>query len=296
VAPAVASVIPTDTAPSGASIQAPVSSPAAKPKPASARVASKPAALRADLVFAGATSGQLYRWDGKAAARLTAPRHRFETPVATEDGYVAVQVVDGARRLVRLSADGKTVEPIADGDFAQPAYSPVRGLVALIGEGHLCVADPAEAAAPTCAARGGLRSPAWAPDGRSVLAVGSGRLLSYAAYGGDAGAWNAPKTVYRAAALRAAVWIDDDRVAVLAADRQGGAAHLRVLERGTGGAFTAAKAFPAHTGHELAAMGEHVALRRGAAAQDGPMVLLDVARSQPRVRALPSGMNPTWVE
>jgi hypothetical protein len=129
-----------------------------------------------------------------------------------------------------------------------------------------------------------------------VLAVASGRLLSYAAYGGDAGAWKAPRTVYRAAVLRAAVWIDDDRVAVLAADRKGHATHLRVLERRAGGTFTAVKAFPAHTGHELAAMGEHVALRRGAATQDGPMVLLDVARTQPRVRTLPSGVNPAWAE
>ena len=58
----------------------------------------------------------------------------------------------------------------------------------------------------------------------------------------------------------------------------------------------AVKAFPAHTGHELAAMGEHVALRRGAATQDGPMVLLDVARTQPHVRTLPSGVNPAWAE
>jgi hypothetical protein len=297
VDPPAAPHIPADSpAASSGSASTPVPAPAASPKPAAAQVASKPVKLRADLVFAGATSGQLYRWDGEQAARLTAPRHRFETPVATEDGYVAVQVLDDTRRLARISADGKTVEPIADGDFARPAYSPVRGLLAVAGAGRLCVADPSETAAPTCAARRGLSAPAWAPDGRSVLALASGRLLSYAAYGGDASRWKAPKTVYRAAVLRAAVWIDDERVAVLAADRRGRAAHVRVLERRADGRFTAAKAFPAHTGHELAAVGEHVALRRGKVAQDGPMVLLDLARSRPRVRALPNGVNPTWAE
>ena len=46
--------------------------------------------------------------------------YRLETPTATDDGYVAVQVADGARRLVRISADGKTVAPIADGDYHRP--------------------------------------------------------------------------------------------------------------------------------------------------------------------------------
>jgi hypothetical protein len=91
------------------------------------------------------------------------------------------------------------------------------------------------------------------------------------------------------------VWIDDDRVAVLVAERRGGDAHLRLLTRGTNGRFTATKDFPAQTGHELAAAGRHVALRRGDdASGDGPMVLLDTRRSQPRVRTLPSGVNPAW--
>ena len=139
--------------------------------------------------------------------------------------------------------------------------------------------------------------PAWAPDGRSVLVLNgaSDALLSYSARGGDASNWKTPKTVYRAADIRSAVWIDDDRVAVLVAERRAEPAHLRLLTRGTNGRLKATKDFPALTGHELAAAGRHVALRRGDdAADDGPMLLLDTRRASPRVRTLPSGVNPAW--
>src|SRR6185503_19976535 len=62
---------------------------AAEPKATPTPVPRRPA----DLVFAGATSGQLYRWttqDAKAT-RLTSPQYWLETPTATDDGYVAVQ-------------------------------------------------------------------------------------------------------------------------------------------------------------------------------------------------------------
>lgn len=289
--PVVPPEIPADAAPSGApapSAAAPAT-PAATPKPVSAKASSKPAKLPADLVFAGATSGQLYRWDGTKAARLTAPKHWFETPAKLEDGYAAVQVTDGARRLVRLSEDGKTIAPIADGDFYRPAYSSVRGLLAVTdGLGRLCVVDPTEEAAPTCTRSGRVSSPAWAPDGRSVLALSGGRLVQFAARGGDASSWRTPKTVYRAKLLRSVAWLDDDRVAVLAADKRG-AAHVRVLER-----FKRAEDHLSHTGVELAASGDGLALRRGAAADDGPMVLLDLGSGKPRVRTLPRGVNPAW--
>jgi hypothetical protein len=123
----------------------------------------------------------------------------------------------------------------------------------------------------------------------------SDALLSYDARGGDATRWKTPKTVYRAADIRSAVWIDDDRIAVLVAERRGGEAHLRLLTRGTNGRLKATKDFPALTGHELAAAGRHLALRRGDdAADDGPMLLLDTRRDQPRVRTLPRGVNPAW--
>jgi hypothetical protein len=91
------------------------------------------------------------------------------------------------------------------------------------------------------------------------------------------------------------VWVGNDRLAVLVADRPGAAAHLRVLARRADGRFTPAKDFPALTGCELAATGDRLALRRGNCAKgDGAMILLDVDRKQPRLRGLTSGVNPAW--
>ncbi len=237
-------------------------------KTAAARVASKPkaktpAALPADFVFAGATSGQLYRWasaDAKAK-RLTAPKYRFESPTKTDAGYAAVHVTDSKRHLVRISPDGATVDPIAEGHFHRPVYSPVRGLLATISTdgkrgpadaGRLCVADPQESVAPTCAPARGRQvgRPSWSPDGRSVLALAAGskrtytKLLIHTAFGGDAAQWKTPKTAYGAASILSAVWVGNDRIAVLHANRAGGKAHLRVLARGANGTFAAGQGVP----------------------------------------------------
>jgi hypothetical protein len=313
---------PTPT-PTATPTPAATATPAAAPKPAAKQdrpakrrpTATAAAALPADFVFAGATSGQLYRLDGLAAkpARLTSPRHRFETPTTTDDGYAAVQVTDDGRHLARISADGKTVGTIAAGDFHRPAYSPDRGLLAVIaGDGRrgpadagaLCVLDPAESA-PACTkarARGRrLGRPAWAPSGRSVLVLAArprgayDELLVYAARGGDAARWGAPTVAYRAAGLQAAAWVGSRRVAVLVAARPGAAAHLRLLALRADGRLEPVKEFPALTGHELAAKGRHLALRRGQdATGDGALVVLDVDAARPRTRRLSSGVNPAW--
>ncbi|MDA0181535.1 hypothetical protein OJ997_14615, partial [Solirubrobacter phytolaccae] len=282
---------------------------------AKAKASAKVAAVPGHVVFAGATTGQLYRWTSadEEAVRLTAPKYRLETPTTTDDGFAAVHVADDARRLVRISADGTAVEPLAEGDFHRPVFSPDRGLLAVIARepkgpsdaGLLCVLDPQDpATAPTCAKPRGLRvgRPAWAPNGRSVLALASTgdsaytRLVTYAAKGGDATAWPAPRTAYRAGSIRSAAWLSNQRVAVLVADHVGAPAHLRVLTRNADGTFSAVKDFPALTGHELAATGRHVALRSGQRATgDGAITLLDVDAAQPRIRRLPSGVNPTWV-
>ena len=256
-------------------------------KSAAAKTASAPKtpapSFPSDFVFAGATSGQLYRLASPAAkpARLTSPKHRFETPTTTDDGYAAVQVTDGGRHLARISADGKTVGTIAEGDFHRPVYSPHRGLLAVIdGDGKrapadagaLCVIDPT-GAAPTCghAPDGGRRlgRPSWAPNGRSVLALAAGadgtydELLIYAARGGDATRWDAPTRAYRRAGIQSAVWVGIRRIAVLVSPHPGAPAHLRLLARRADGTFKRVKDFPALTGHELAAKGRHLALGVG---------------------------------
>ncbi len=272
-------------------------------KPKAKPAATPPPPLPADFVFAGATSGQLYRWthaDAKAA-RLTSPKYWLETPTKIDDGYVAVHVDNDARRLVRISTDGKTVVPIAEGEYHRPVYAPHRGLLAVIsadGEpgpadaGTLCAIDPLDAATSACAASGRrLARPSWAPNGRSLLVLAAGRdgdyneLLSFTPKGGDAARWKLPTSGYRAASIQSAVWLGNDRVAVLAADRAGAPAYLRLLARRANGSLKRVKDFPSLTGYELAATGDFLALRRGRhATGDGAMVLLDVDRAHPRIR------------
>ncbi len=215
-------------------------------------------------------------------------------PAPTGDGYVAVQLTSSGRRLVSISADGKTVDPIASGDYFRPAFSSKRGLVAVISGGDagtLCVLDPKAPAAPACAAAGGERvsRPSWSPDGRSLLVLSAGQLLSYAAEGGDPAQWAAPRSLYRSARIDSAVWVGNERIALLLAARRSGPAHLRLLARRPNGSFRQVKDFPAVTGSELTATGHHLVLRRG-----GAMELLDVDRAAPRVRGLGSGANPVW--
>ena len=183
--------------------------PEAEPTPKATAITPLPK----DFVFAGATSGRLYRWaspDAKAAG-LTSPEYRLETPTKTDDGYVAVQVRDAGRRLVWIAADGKTVDPIAEGGYYRPAYSPSRGLLAVIAAdgqgdaadaGTLCVMDPHDTGAPACAPApaDGRRvgRPSWAPNGRSVLVLAAGpdgdynELLTVAPNGADPTQWAAP--------------------------------------------------------------------------------------------------------
>jgi hypothetical protein len=227
---------------------------------------------------------------------------------------VAVQVRRAGRRLVWISADGGTVDPLAEGDYYRPAYSPRRGLLALISAdgqggpadaGQLCLLDPQNAATPACspALADGRRlgRPAWSPNGRSLLVLAAGpggdytQLLAFAAQGDDAAQWHAPASGYRSADIRSAAWVADDRVAVLLADRPDAPAHVRLLARRANGSFRQVEDFPALTGSGLAAAGHYLALRRGQdATKDGPMVLLDLKRAHPRVRSLTTGVNPAW--
>jgi hypothetical protein len=282
----------------------------AAPVTASTASAKRPK-LPQDLIFAGATSGLIMRWgagDAKAA-RLTSPTLEFETPVKLDDGFAAVQVTRAGRFLARISSDGKTVLPIAQGAFYRPAYAPTRGLLAVIAAdgqggpadaGELCTLDPQATGAPICATGPRVGRPAWAPDGRSLAVLVAGadgaydELLAYRARGGDPAGWKRAPKPYHAGAIRSAAWLGTNRIAVLVAATPDAPAHLRLLTRVAGG-FKQAEDFPDLTGCELAATGHYLALRRGnCASGDGAMLLLDPDRPQPRVRGLTSGANPAW--
>ena len=56
------------------------------------------------------------------------------------------------------------------------------------------------------------------------------------------------------------MWVGNDRIAVLLADRPGAPTHLRLLARRPNGSFKQVKDFPALTGTELAATGHYLAL------------------------------------
>jgi hypothetical protein len=141
--------------------------------------------------------------------------------------------------------------------------------------------------------------PAWSPNGRTLLALAGpdatyDQVLTFAATGDDATQWAAPAVAYSATSIQSAVWVTNTRLAVLAADTPSAPAHLRLLTRAHG-AFQVVKDFPELTGFELAATGRYLALRRGTSdTADGPIVLLNLERANPRVRTLASGINPVW--
>jgi hypothetical protein len=264
------------------------------------------------LIFAGATSGLIQRWGAADAkpARLTSPTLEFETPVKLDDGFAAIQVTRAGRVVTRISSDGTTVTPIAQGNYFRPAYAPGRGLLALVAAdgrggpgdaGELCTLDPQAIGAPTCASGARVGRPAWSPNGRRLLALVAGpdgaydELVTYAATGGDPEGWRPAAHGYHAAAIRSAAWLGTNRIAILVAAGADAPAHLRLLARGAHGSFKTGRDFPSLTGCELAATGHYLALRRGNCANgDGAMVLLDANLTQPRLRGLTSGSNPAW--
>jgi hypothetical protein len=300
----------------------PTTKPAAKP---TAKPAAKPAAKPSvpvrrpsDFIYASATSGVLFAWprNERKPRRLTSPQYALRSPARTEDGYVAVQLDGVHRRLVTITADGKTVTPLTEtGAFFRPTYSRDRGLVAVIAAtrkpgpadaGELCVADPQVHEPPTCVARKAVRlgRPSWSPDGRHLLALGATRtrgytrLLDFSAVGRDPARWSTtPIDTGKHLRIESATWVGTDRIAVLVVTRKWSSPHLRLLSRRHDGTFTVTKDFTRQTGCELAAVRHYLALRKGScAARDGVIRLLDANRSDPQIRELTSGINPTWAE
>ena len=225
-----------------------------------------------------------------------------------------MQVRDAGRRLVWIAADGKTVDPIADGRllpsrlFAGPAPAgrhrrrrPGRRR----RRGQPLRDGPARHRGTRVRTRARRR-----PAGRPAL-VGAERPIG-------ARSRRRPRRRLRRAAQLCAATAPIRRsgrrrrrsTARPASSRRcgsattaspscsptapGGPTHLRLLARRPNGSFKRVKDFPALTGSELAATGHYLALQRGNGATGGAIDLLDADRAHPWLRRLTTGANPAW--
>ncbi|HEX3158992.1 MAG TPA: hypothetical protein VHQ45_10775 [Gemmatimonadaceae bacterium] len=129
-----------------------------------------PYTVRSDLwVQRGGTERRL-----TAGARLTTPDAR-----ARDGAIVAVQSVPGTTRLVRVSADGQRIVPLApaslDAQWSEPRWSPEGDRIAAVrlrrgAVSELVVLDTLGAELRVvAAARAVSAAPAWTPDGRRLV-------------------------------------------------------------------------------------------------------------------------------
>ena len=103
---------------------------------------------------------------------------RLSFPDARADGeIVAVQAVPASTRLVRVSADGRTITPVTSGtldvNWADPRWAPDGTRVVAVrqtrGLSELVVLTADGAVTQTFAATRAVNSaPSWSPDGRSI--------------------------------------------------------------------------------------------------------------------------------
>ncbi len=124
------------------------------------------------------TRGDLYIRRGQDEERLTSDA-RLSAPSVRADGeIVAVQTVPGSTRLVRVSADGRTVTPITtaslDTQWTAPRWSPDGTRIAVVrivgAPNEIVVLDSAgKVVGIPIRESAVIRSPAWLPDGRGIL-------------------------------------------------------------------------------------------------------------------------------
>jgi hypothetical protein len=139
----------------------------------------------------------LYRGVGKRETRLTTNARLAQPDVRRDGEIVAVQYAAGTTSLVRVSADGRTVRPLAAGRgrdmWAEPRWSPTGSHVAAVqllstGEQRIVVLDAIGNVWQVLAgARGVFASPSWSPDGTRLVwaADRSGRMQIETARVGD---------------------------------------------------------------------------------------------------------------
>lgn len=103
---------------------------------------------------------------------------RLSSPDVRGDGaIVAVQTLPATTRLVRVSADGRSITSLTPGSlgvqWTQPRWSPTgRQVVAVrssLGTSEIVVLDTLGKLTPVARAAAVLRSPAWAPEGGAIV-------------------------------------------------------------------------------------------------------------------------------
>jgi hypothetical protein len=111
--------------------------------------------------------------------RLTRGARLSGADARPDGGIVAMQAVPGGARLVRVSADGRTVTPLTEGgadlQYMEPRWSPDGSLIAAAtwrrgGISAIVVLDTlGRTLAEISPARAVQGAPSWSPDGRSIL-------------------------------------------------------------------------------------------------------------------------------
>ena len=121
----------------------------------------------------------LYIQRGGSQTRLTRGARLAHPDARTDGGIVAVQAVPGTTRLVRVTADGRTITPITtaapDTQWSEPRWSPEGARIAAVrrsrdGVSELVVLDTTGTVISILSrSRSVEASPSWAPDGRTII-------------------------------------------------------------------------------------------------------------------------------
>ena len=140
--------------------------------------------------------------------RLTVGQRLNNPDVRADGGILAVQTLPGTTRLVRVSADGRTITPLTsappDTQWTAPRWSPDGHAIAAVlithGTSAIAILDTVGHLIQTFGRTSAVtRSPAWSPDGHTVFFTSdrSGASEVYAAQFSSGGVTSPPLITQR---------------------------------------------------------------------------------------------------